>query len=268
VKFSRLFRWFPICAFIALSHTVQASEGTLVVTEDTILTEDHYGNIVIRGDKVTLDCDRHTVSGDRLTGDEKDIGIEVYEQRSVTVRDCRVNGFNTGILFLVCENCSAIGNKLKYNVTGLDIDTSPGSRIIKNAARYNEGSGIFCSESGGHRFEDNVMTSNGGHGLGLSNCLKSVLIQNYAKTNGLSGFHLRYLSIENVFWKNVSRKNNQSGFWIEWADDNLFVQNKASGNSYFDANIDTSEEPSRNNLFIGNDFKSTWQLERVIEHGG
>ena len=40
-----------------------ASSGTLVITSDTTLTEDHQGNIVIEADNVTLDCAGHTVQG-------------------------------------------------------------------------------------------------------------------------------------------------------------------------------------------------------------
>jgi len=40
-----------------------ASSGTMVITTDTTLTEDHQGNILVSANKVTLDCAGHVVSG-------------------------------------------------------------------------------------------------------------------------------------------------------------------------------------------------------------
>ncbi len=55
-----------VAAVVALALSViappaTASSGTLVITSDTTLTEDHHGNIVIEADNVTLDCAGHTV---------------------------------------------------------------------------------------------------------------------------------------------------------------------------------------------------------------
>ena len=43
-----------------------AADGTLVLTESKTLSADHYGNIVIAADHVTLDCAGHTVHGPGL----------------------------------------------------------------------------------------------------------------------------------------------------------------------------------------------------------
>ena len=40
-----------------------ASSGTLYVTSNTTLTEDQYGNVVVQGNNITLDCANHTVFG-------------------------------------------------------------------------------------------------------------------------------------------------------------------------------------------------------------
>src|SRR4029077_8657205 len=62
-----------------------ASSGTMVITTDTTLTEDHQGNILLNANKVTLDCAGHTVSGPGAPGFNG--GIEVAGGLSgVTVR--------------------------------------------------------------------------------------------------------------------------------------------------------------------------------------
>src|SRR6476619_2328660 len=68
-----------------------ASTGTLVVTSNTTLTEDHHGNILIEGDNITLDCAGHTVFGPGITGFFG--GIVVAGGSGVTVRGCTVTGF-------------------------------------------------------------------------------------------------------------------------------------------------------------------------------
>jgi hypothetical protein len=45
-----------VVASLVSAGTASATSGTLVITSNTTLTEDHTGNIVIGADGVTLDC--------------------------------------------------------------------------------------------------------------------------------------------------------------------------------------------------------------------
>jgi len=83
----------PVVLGIALlpmltAPSARASSGTMVITTDTTLTEDHQGNILVNANKVTLDCAGHTVSGPGVPGFNG--GIEVAGGLSgVTVRDAK-----------------------------------------------------------------------------------------------------------------------------------------------------------------------------------
>lgn len=255
-----------ILSFLVAGDVALATEGTLVVTGDTRLEEDHRGSIAIDADGVTLDCDGRLVNGEGLTGEELLIGIVVDDRQDVTISNCHISNFDIGISLFLAGSCHVTGNKLKFNRDGLDIDSTGGCTVEKNSFRDNQRHGILCSESAGSTFSDNVTTSNGGHGILLSNCLSGVLIQNYAKHNGRSGFLIEFLSDRNLFWKNIARDNNGAGFFHENSNENIYLENKASGNVNYDAMIDLESEPSWFNLFVNNDFGRTFQLHRVIQH--
>ena len=80
-------------SFLLLSYLplpVWGTTGTLMITTDTTLTEDHTGDIYVRADNVTLNCDNHTVTGRVLIG----LFPGVLESRSgVTVKNCQALGF-------------------------------------------------------------------------------------------------------------------------------------------------------------------------------
>jgi parallel beta-helix repeat protein len=74
-----------------------ATNGTLVLTQSTVLTADYAGNILIQADNVTLDCAGHTVSG---PGDgDLSGGIQIDWASGVTVKDCIVTGSLTNGLY-------------------------------------------------------------------------------------------------------------------------------------------------------------------------
>jgi len=69
------------CVGLALSiaPTASATTGTLAITGDTTLTEDHLGNVVVAADGVTLDCAEHSISGGGFAGIRVDFRRGVRE---------------------------------------------------------------------------------------------------------------------------------------------------------------------------------------------
>jgi hypothetical protein len=57
-----IFALSTVILVLGLMPTVSATSGTLVITSNTTLTEDHAGEIVIAADGVTLDCAGHLVT--------------------------------------------------------------------------------------------------------------------------------------------------------------------------------------------------------------
>lgn len=254
-------------ALLASTKIVLATEGSLLVTEDVRLAEDHRGTIVIDADNVTLDCNGHAVDGDALISDDFLFGISVVRRTGVSILNCHVRNFDSGIRLQSAENCAVVGNKMKFNGLGIDIESSGPCTLDSNSARDNRFAGISISESSGNTLTDNVTSGNGTAGISLFASNDTVLIQNYAKFNGQNGVVLNYSSDENVLWKNVARDNNGVGFLNQDSDANVYIENKASRNIDYDAMVRLEEHVfSWGNVFINNDFRQSFHLDRVILH--
>ena len=83
---------------LAIGPAASASSGTLVITSNTTLTEDHYGSIVIAADNVTLDGAGRPVSTDPAFSLH---GVLVSGHSGVTIKNVRASGFNQGAGFYV-----------------------------------------------------------------------------------------------------------------------------------------------------------------------
>ena len=119
----------PVVFFVmasSVSIPVWATTGTLTITTDTTLTEDHFGNIVIAADGVTLDC-----AGFNVVGTGTGTGISVSGRTGVTVKNGNVRGFTT-FGFAVYNNGAGGG--------GFSIQESSFNTFTENTATNN---GVF-----------------------------------------------------------------------------------------------------------------------------
>ena len=138
-----------------------ASSGTLIVTNDTTLSEDHRGSIHIDADNVTLDCAGHTVTG---PGDSEN-GIYFSERTGVVVKNCRVTGFTFGLL-VDRSTAFTLRNNVSFGHVGHGFNLGLSSRGVLhgNRARENGGNG-FAIESGsiGNTLTENLAVNNQSH---------------------------------------------------------------------------------------------------------
>ena len=79
----------------------------MTIIDDTTLTENHEGNIIIGADDITLDCDGRMVLGSGLG-----FGIDLNDRTGVTVKNCHVEGFGAGFGI----QGSASNNTLRNNM--------------------------------------------------------------------------------------------------------------------------------------------------------
>src|SRR6266545_3673360 len=90
--------------------TSLATTGTLLITSDTTLTENHDGSIVIGADNVTLDCAGHEVRGPGFAG------VLLVGRSGVMVKNCRATGFLHGVVLIG----GSVGNTLTGNTAYAD----------------------------------------------------------------------------------------------------------------------------------------------------
>lgn len=225
----------------AFSRSADLAGSTLLVTSDTILRDDHQGSVEVEADDVTLDCAGHTISGPGTRAEDEYgfIGILLDGRTRVTVRDCRVSGFDYGIL-----------------LTARFGSGSDGNRIIDNVAFGNRLDGVRVNESEHNALTGNVASSNGQHGfafLGNSN----IVTRNQALDNGRDGFVVGGGRRDIVFSANTSKGNRAYGFAIVGTGHTL-VRNTAANNGENGFGIADNSISMRQNRAVSNGNHGFW----------
>jgi parallel beta-helix repeat protein len=205
------------------------------VESDLTLTEDHEGGFVIVEDNVTLDCDGHRIHG------EGGFGVLLPGRSGVTVKNCVVEGFYSGVLLEESH-----GNTIKNNVSvypiehGFALELSDGNTVAENRAVSSTSHGWVLLDSDNNRLSDNSGSSDGGHAgfhiLGSSgNSITGNSIEGYA-----FGFTIEsgpwvdifHGSDHNTISTNELRNNEVIGFFLAKADGNVLSENLVLGSIY------------------------------------
>lgn len=197
----------------AFSRAADQAGSTLLVTSDTTLGDDHQGSVEVQADEVTLDCAGHTISGPGTRAEDEYgfVGILLDGRSGVTVKNCRVSGFDYGILLT-----ARLGSG------------SDGNRLIDNAVYGNRLDGVRVNESEHNVLTGNIASSNGQHGfalLGNSN----IVTRNQAFDNEYDGFVVGAGHRDIVFSANLSKGNQGHGFAISGTGHRL-MRNTAAEN--------------------------------------
>jgi parallel beta-helix repeat protein len=248
-----------------------ATTGTLVITSDTTLTQDHYGSVVVAADNVVLDAAGHTIFGPG--GPETDGGIDVGNLSGVTVKNATVTGFvhgikivnssqvtvtdtraygnSNGFYIIGTSNSHFAGNTASDNfVHGFDLAASDRNGVIGNLVTGNSvGIGIAGSENSvlnntargnGHgmaatgrwnRFEENALLENSATGLTLDVTEDCIVIANTASDSGWSGFAF-HNSRRSAMARNNALNNSEQGFLFIGGGENVLTTNTASRNGF------------------------------------
>ena len=92
----RLIPGLAVLLLAVLAPSARAgTPGTMTITSDTTLTEDHYGSIEIAADDITLDCAGYSVIGPSPDPWPVD-GVLVDHHSGVTIANCLASGFVNG----------------------------------------------------------------------------------------------------------------------------------------------------------------------------
>lgn len=267
---------------VAAPGAAAATSGTRYITSDTTLAADHYGNIVIAADNVTLDGAGHTLHASREHFSCH--GVQLTGHTGVTIRGLTVQGFTCGAGFLVGYDAavSTTGNALvdcaaEGNYAGFVLDHATRNTLIRNrsddnvdngfqiqlgshnntftgnAADGNRGTaGFAMADSNGNSFVGNVATASVRVGFHSVRSSGSIYRLNRATDNGGDGFVL-YRSDEAMLDRNTADRNSR-GFEIEDSDANTFTANRACTNRIVDVHQDAS---STGNTYSRNTFCTT-----------
>ncbi len=274
-----------VCGFSACC--AYATSGVMQVTGSRILSENHTGTVVL-GANATLNCNGRKIlngtQGNVCGNNDRSCGV-LMKQNNATVRNCTIEGFNTGIDVIGVMSPTIDNNQIYENTVGirirnvfgggrnvisntimesaeegLNIDDSTNLNFIDNHISYNGRDGVDVGNSQTLVFRDNRITDNTLNGIELDGSSFNALIKNYLSHNGRSqqrsGISLG-TSDFNRLACNTSNRNGRNGIRInDGSDSNIIEKNSATRNVQGDA---FESADSRFNSWTGNVFKDRGQ---------
>ncbi len=235
---------------------------TLRITEDTTLTEDYNGHIVIAADDITLDGNGHTITGGGVwmwnsTQRMWDVarGISVKGRTGVTVKNCRVTNFAMGLMLDRSDGCTLQNNTVYDNIWGgISVQFSTNNTVLGNTVystrddvNDEDGTAFSVEVSYENIFKDNVANDNGA-GFLTSMACSNTFEGNVAYDDG-RGYQVSEFEREmfeevfegergfipdlyegNVFEANTAEANTEAGFILGGIDQTL-------NNTFFHNNL-------------------------------
>jgi len=225
---------------------------TLRITEDTTLTEDHHGMVVIDADGVTLDGNGHTITGPGVwmwSSTQRmwdfSTGITLYGRTGVTVKNCCVTNFSAGVFLDSCNGNMLLNNTIYNNVEwGILLSAAYNNTILDNTV-YGirdvvsnfDGAGFIVEMSFGNTFKGNVAYDNG-RGFSIGEFERETFEEHFESHRGF--LPEEYKGIEeysgNIFEANTVEGNTEAGFLIGRAPSpppyrNIFFHNNLIDNA-------------------------------------
>ena len=214
----------PLASLLCLTAKADTM-GLMVITTDTVLTENHIGGIVIGADNISLDCAGHTITEIAPFG----AGVTITgAKKGNTIKNCHVEGFTS------CFTLSggASDNMLTNNsatdcVRGFAL-TFADHNILQNNTALGNNFGFAISSSSNNHFMQNDIDQSGDFGIFLIAGNLNKFIDNTVVRGDHSGIQIR-LSNKNNFKLNTACDNGTvGGVDVNLFDDGSFGNNLRS----------------------------------------
>jgi len=221
------------------------------ITKDATLTEnldcrDEKG-IIIGADNLVIDCDNYN-----LTGDGTYLGIEINGYNNITVQNCNIYTFATGISLAHTVNNTIQNNYMEDNgfapTTGINLYNANYTDILDNIIVSDRGDGVHLEESFYNNLERNNASTNARHGFYIELSDNNTLTDNIAVSNGKYGFYVE-LSYYNILTGNYAGYNGYDGLYLSGSDNNTLIENVVENNYFNGLFLDGSSY----NILTGNE---------------
>ena len=237
-----LFALFAGAAFATDLSSCQtiSSSGSYVLTQDISTSGTCF---TIAADNVILDCAGHS-----MTGDGSGNGIDNTAGHGyVTVKNCIITGFNTGIYFTAASYGTISNNNATSNGNaGIYLEYSSNYNTISNNNASSNYDGIYVSSScSDNTINDNTFASNSGRGIVLYSNSDNTVANNTINSND-QGILLVFSS-NNIINNNIA-SSNRDGIWLGYSSNN----NTISNNNASSNNVGISLYSSSNNNTVAN----------------
>ena len=177
--------------------------GYYTLTNDVNCPVLSVGNaaIAIAADNVTVDCNWFDLAGQNQTGR----GIYVFKRgvvlKNVTIRNCRVGGFNRGIN-LAMTNDSFVENAWVHdNAIGVQLDAS-GRNEISLTVESNTYQGVLFQAGSNNNHLNNTSINHSKYGVFILSSINNIIEGNWFDQNNFSGIYLKGNAFENTIIDN------------------------------------------------------------------
>ncbi|MEK6953874.1 MAG: NosD domain-containing protein [Candidatus Micrarchaeota archaeon] len=190
--------------------------GSLVSASSTLTTDllNCPGNgLVINGNNVQIDCNGHTISA---ATPNTGTGILSSSKTNVTIKNCKILRFNTGIDFTSTNASSMINNNLTNDFRGVLVSSSKNDTVIGNFFGDNGNIALYILLSATVTAKSNTVINGvggGTYGIYLAAANASIIRNNTVSGMGLDAL-LLINSHMNLVEYNKLISNFQSGLFI------------------------------------------------------
>lgn len=224
------------------------------ITEDKILGSDLSCSgtaIIIGADNIVLDCNGHTITGDGFSGS----GLLLSLRIGVTVKNCNVNNFESGIVLTDSSNNILENNNASNNdYVGIAIQYSSYENTLTSNIANNNFHGFELSEITLGNFTSNIANGNTYSGFSISGQFNT-FTANTANNNDHYGFYIS--GIFNTLTSNVAENNGYNGFTIDECSDNTLSGNMANYNEYGFVLFSAGDNVLTSNTALNNEYGIT-----------
>jgi parallel beta-helix repeat protein len=122
------------------------------------LIQDVTTSVEIATSNITLDCNENNHYS--ITGNGTDYGVLITGKENVTIKNCKISNFSTGIYLYNSTNIHLIKNDVFYNTNGISLSSSMQSELENNKVTHNKYSGIFLYFSSQNKLKNNFVADN------------------------------------------------------------------------------------------------------------
>ena len=146
-------------------------------TKIATLTQDLTGTVQIDSDNITIDGNRHTITGTN-TGN----GVYLPTRTGVTIKNLTVKNFSNGIYFYSCNSNNLTGNTCENNSYGIYLSSSSHNNFGGNTASHNR-DGIRLYSANNNNLTGNTASHNRYNGILLTSSANNNLTGNTMSNN-------------------------------------------------------------------------------------
>src|SRR5208283_705193 len=166
--------------------------------------------IYLEGDSITLDCRNNAI-----TGDGTGTGITVDTGNDITIENCSVQDFNTGVDFSNTADDTLTNSTISATEgSGIYLESSSQSVNITGTSSTSQDSGIYADYSNNNTFTDVDASSNNSAGLEIGYSYNDTMTDVNASSGNDMGLSLYYSYNNTMTGVQVLSQDGEFGLYI------------------------------------------------------